>query len=383
MLMSYRRILDLDLPPGQSAFLWGARQTGKSTYLRARFPDSVYIDLLDFDVALRLSARPTRLDEKLQSMSAAGSKPVIIDEIQKVPGLLDEVHRLIESRRLSFVLCGSSARKIRRAGVNLLGGRAWRFELFPLIWPEIPDFDLLRAMNDGLLPGVHGRPHARRSLAAYVRDYLGHEIVNEALTRNTAAFMRFFEALRYCHGELLNYASIARDCGVSAKTVRTYFEILRDTLVGYLIYPFHRRTGRQSISAAPKFYLFDVGVAGHVCGRRLVEAAGAEFGRAFEHFVLLELVAARSYQEKDFAIEFWRTKTGLEVDFVLNRGEVAIEVKSRVRTRDLRPLRAFRQEFGPGRAIIVTADGDRRVIDGIEVTPYQDFLRELHAGEIP
>ena len=194
---------------------------------------------------------------------------------------------------------------------------------------------------------------SRRSLAAYVRDYLAHEIIGEALTRDTAAFMRFFEALRFSHGELLDYSSIARDCAVSAKTVRTYFEILQDTLVGYLIYPFHRRAGRQSISASPKFHLFDVGIAGQVCGRRLTDAAGAEFGRAFEHFILLEIIAARSYREKEFPIQFWRTKTGLEVDFVLNRGEVAVEVKSRVRRGD-----------------------------DIDLIPWQDFLPELHDGEI-
>lgn len=380
--MSYRRTLEIDLPPGQSAFLWGARQTGKSTYLRERFRSSVYVDLLDSDVMLRLSARPSRLGEELRSAPQALARPVIVDEIQKVPGLLDEVHRLIESRRMSFVLCGSSARKIRRAGVNLLGGRAWRFEMFPLTWPEVPDFDLLRAMNDGLLPGIHGKPHAHRSLSAYVRDYLTQEVINEALTRNTAAFVRFFEALRYCHGELLNYSAIASDCGVSAKTVRTYFEILQDTLVGYLIYPFHRRAGRQSISAAPRFYLFDLGVAGHVCGRRLTAPGGAEFGRAFEHFILLEIIAARSYQEKDFPIQFWRTKTGLEVDFVLGRGEVALEVKSRVRPGDLRPMRAFVEEFKPRKAIIVSAASDTRRVNDIDIMSYPGFLRRLHAGEI-
>ena len=380
--MSYQRILEIDLSPGRSAFLWGARQTGKSTYLRARFPDSEYVDLLDFDVMLPLSARPSRLGERLETVPEVHTNPVIIDEIQKVPGLLDEVHRLIESRRLSFILCGSSARKIRRAGVNLLGGRAWRFEMFPLTWAEVPDCDLLRAMNHGLLPGIHGKPHARRSLAAYVRDYLAHEIVGEALTRNTAAFIRFFEALRFCHGELINYANIARDCGVSAGTVRTYFEILQDTMLGYLIYPFHRREGRQSISAAPKFYLFDVGIAGQVCGRRLVDTAGPEFGRAFEHFILLEIVAARSYQEKEFPIQFWRTKTGLEVDFVLNRGEVAVEVKGRVRRGDLRPARAFQEEFRPRRTIVVTAERDRRRVDGVDVMPWEDFLGDLHDGRI-
>ena len=177
---------------------------------------------------MSLSARPSRLGEQLQTLPESRPKPVIIDEIQKVPGLLDEVHRLIESRRLSFIMCGSSARKIRRAGVNLLGGRAWRFELFPLTWPEIPDFDLLRAMNDGLLPGIYGKPYARRSLAAYVRDYLAHEIVGEALTRNTAAFMRFVEALRFVTASCSTTrpspaiaASAPRRCGHTSRSCRT------------------------------------------------------------------------------------------------------------------------------------------------------------------
>lgn len=380
--MSFRRLLTIDLPPGRSAFLWGARQTGKSTFLRERFPDSVYVDLLDADTVLRLGARPTRLGEELQSAPEAVAQPVVIDEVQKAPGLLDEVHRLMETRGLSFVLCGSSARKLRRAGVNLLGGRAWRFEMFPLTWAEIPDFDLLQALTRGLLPGVYSEPRFRRSLAAYVRDYLTQEIINEGLTRNHAAFTRFFEALRFCHGELLNYAAIARDCGVEAKTVRAYFEILQDTLVGYLIYPFHRRTGRQSISAAPKFYLFDVGVAGQVCGRTLTAAGGAEFGRAFEHFLLLEIIAARSYREMEYPIEFWRTKSGLEVDFVLDRGAVAVEAKARVRSGDLRPIRAFVEEFAPRRAVVVTAEADRRRVDGIDIMRYDEFLGMLHAGEI-
>ena len=381
--MSFARTLAMDLPAGQSAFLWGARQTGKSTFLRERFPSGLHIDLLDFDTRLALSARPSRLGEQLEAAAPEVlAHPVVIDEIQKAPGLLDEVHRLIESRRLSFVLCGSSARKLKRAGVNLLGGRAWRFEMFPLTWREIPDFDLLRALNRGLLPGVYTRLQYRRSLAAYVRDYLTQEVFNEALTRNAAAFTRFFEALRFCHGELLNYASIARDCGVDAKTVRTYFEILQDTLVGYLIRPFHRRPGRQSISAAPRFYLFDVGVAGHVCRRVLTDAAGTEFGRAFEHFLLLEIIAARGYREQSWPVEFWRTKSGLEVDFVLNGGEVAVEAKARVRGGDLRPMTAFVEEFAPRRAIVVTAENDRRRVGSIDVMPYTEFLELLHSGTL-
>ena len=381
--MSFVRKLVLDLPPGQSAFLWGARQTGKSTLLRERFPDSVHIDLLDSDEMLALSARPARLGETLAREAPEKlSRPIVIDEIQKVPGLLDEVHRLIETRGLSFILCGSSARKLRRAGVNLLGGRAWRFELFPLSWSEMPNFNLMQALNRGLLPGVYTQAQYKRSLAAYVRDYLTEEIFNEAAARNADAFVRFFDALRFCHGELLNYTAISRDCAVNAKTAKAYFDILQDTLVGYRIFPFHRARGRQSISATPKFYLFDAGVAGHVCRRSLNEASGADFGRAFEHFILLELIAARSYREQDHAIEFWRTKSGLEVDFVLNGGEVAIETKTRVRQGDLRAMRAFVDEFSPRSAYMVSAEQDRRRVDGIDILPYGDFLRMLHDGEV-
>lgn len=381
--MSFVRTLDLELPPGQSAFLWGARQTGKSTLLRERFPHVPYFDLLDFDTRFKFATRPSRLAEELASVRREPlQSPVIIDEIQKVPALLDEVHRLIESLRLSFVLCGSSARKLKQAGTNLLGGRAWRFELFPLTSAEIPDFDLLQAMNRGLLPAIYTARQYRRSLTAYVRDYLSQEVFNEALTRNSEAFGRFFEALRFCHGEMLNYTAIARDCGVSAKTVRTYFEILCDTHVGYLVYPLHRQGGRQSISEAPKFYLFDLGIASHICKRNLVDAHGSEFGKAFEQFLLLELISARSYQEKDHPIQFWRTKSGLEVDFVLAGGEIAIEAKARVRSGDLRPMRAFIEEFTPKRAILVSAESDSRIVEGIEIMPFTLFLEQLHAGEI-
>ena len=381
--MSYTRTVSVDLPPRQSAFLWGARQTGKSTLLRTRFPDSVTYDLLDSDPMLRFTAMPSRLGTELGSHSPETlAKPVIIDEIQKVPALLDEVHRLIESQGLAFILCGSSARKLKRANTNLLGGRAWRFELFPLTWAEVPDFDLLQALNRGMLPGIYPQRQYHRSLAAYVRDYLTQEVFNEALTRNAATFTRFFDALAFCHGELLNYAAIARDCAIDAKTVRTYFEILVDTLVGHLIYPFHRPGGRQSISASPKFYLFDLGAAAQVCRRTIADAAGSEFGRAFEHFILLELIAARSYQGKDHRIEFWRTKSGLEVDFVLDRGAVAVEAKGRIRLSDLRPLRAFQDEFSPRRSIVVTAEQHRQVVDGIEIMPYPVFLELLHGGKI-
>ena len=383
----YERLPSIDLPAGQSAFLWGPRKTGKSTLLRLCFPTAARFDLLDTRLMLELTRAPWRLREQARALDdAARAQPIVIDEVQKVPALLDEVHGLIESDGLRFVLCGSSARKLKRGQANLLGGRAWRFALHPLAWPEVPDFDLLRAMNHGLVPAHYGAANHRRALAGYVDDYLKEEVFNEGLTRNVAAFARFFDALAFSHGELLNFASIGRDCGVDSKTVREYFQILVDTLLGVFVEPFARRRSRAIIGRAPKFYLFDVGVAGHLAGRRLVRAAGPEFGRALEHFVLMELLAYRSYRELDFPIRFWRTKSGLECDFVLGRdGTVAVEVKGtdNVRPRDLKGLTAYMDEHRPRLAIVVSNEpAPRRTAAGIWLLPWREFLERLWDDQI-
>ena len=385
--MLYKRTLSLDLPQGQSAFLWGPRKTGKSTLLRQRFPDAARFDLLDTRLLLDLTRSPWVLAERL---SALGEKklanPVIIDEVQKVPAILDEVHRLIEDKGVGFVLCGSSARKLKRSHSNMLGGRAWRFSLHPLTYREIPDFDLLQALNRGLIPQHYDTNRYRRALAGYVDDYLKEEVFDEGLVRNTPAFSRFFDALSFSHGELLNFSNIARDCGVDSKTVREYFQILVDTLVGTLLEPFSRRRSREVITRAPKFYLFDVGVAGHLMGRRVERPTGPEFGRAIEHLVLMEVLAYRSYRELDLPLRFWRTKSGLECDFVLGRdGEVAIEVKAsaRLRPSDLRSIRVYVEEHHPQRAIVVCNERDaRRTSDGIWILPWERFLEQLWSGAI-
>ena len=306
--------------------------------------------------------------------------------MQKVPAILDEVHRLIEEDGLSFVLCGSSARKLRRGGANLLGGRAWRYSLHPLTRPEVPEFDLLRALNRGLIPAHYDSSGPRRTLAGYVDDYLKEEVFEEGLTRNAPAFARFFEALSFSHGELVNYSNVARDCGVTSKTVKEYFRILVDTLLGVLVEPFGRRRSRAVITKAPKFYLFDVGVAGHVTGRRIERAAGPEFGRALEHFILMEIMAYRAYRQRDFPVRFWRTKSGLECDFVLGRdGGVAIEVKGsgRVGRRELRGVRAFVDEHGPRHAMVVCNESaPRRTEDGILILPWERFLGRLWGGGV-
>ena len=385
--MLYQRQLAIDLPAGQSAFLWGPRKTGKSTLLRQRFPNAPRFDLLDTRLMLELTRAPWRLRERVQALDAAvRTEPIVLDEVQKVPALLDEVHGLIESEGLRFVLCGSSARKLKRGRANLLGGRAWRYALHPLAWPEIPDFDLLKALNHGLVPAHYLAVNHRRALAGYVDDYLKEEVFDEGLTRNVAAFARFFDALAFSHGELLNFSSIARDCGVDSKTVREYFQILVDTLLGVFVEPFARRRSRAVITQAPKFYLFDVGVAGHLAQRRIERAAGPEFGRALEHFVLMELLAYRSYRELDFPIRFWRTKSGLECDFVLGSdGAVGIEVKGtdNVQSRDLKGLSAYVQEHRPGMAIVVCNEpAPRRTAAGMWLLPWGDFLARLWDGRI-
>lgn len=313
------RILNIRLPARQSAFLWGPRKIGKSTYLKKNFPDSIVFDFLQTDTYFKVSKNPAILREWILSSNKSSLKhPIIIDEVQKIPQILDEIHWLIENKGLRFILCGSSARKLRRGNVNLLGGRAWRYEMFPLVSTEIKDFNLLRALNHGLIPlhYLQDSEAARMSLHAYVYDYLKDEVFAEGLTRNVSSFSRFFDALSYTHGELTNYADIARDCGVDSKTVKEYYQILIDTLMAIKVEPFKRRQSRQVITKAPKYYLFDVGLAGYLTKRYLIEESGRDFGRALEHFILMEIVAYMSYNRLDYNINFWRTKSGLEVDFI-------------------------------------------------------------------
>lgn len=380
-----KRMLNIDLPPQQSAFLWGARKTGKSTYLKERFPQSLVVDFLNTDLVLEFSRRPALLREQLLAKEASALKfPIILDEVQKVPHILDEVHWLIENKGLQFILCGSSARKLKRGQANLLGGRAWRYEMFPLVSAELENLNLLRALNHGMIPDHYLQEQYQKSLKAYTTDYLKEEVFAEGLTRNIPAFSRFFEAMAYSHGELTNYSNIARECGVDSKTVKEYYQILIDTLLGSMIEPFKKRPGRQIISSTPKFYLFDTGVAGALTGRNLAQERGEWFGKALEHFILIEIRAHRSLRELDYPIRFWRTKSGLEVDFILGNGEVAIEVKGtdRVDRHDLRPLLAFRDEYAPRETLVVCNERVERIYEGIRILPWRNFLQNLWGGKI-
>lgn len=387
-MVTFPRRLNLDLPNRQSAFLWGPRKTGKSTFLNQRYPESLVYDFLKTDLMLDFSRRPSLLREQLLAQSdSLLAHPIILDEVQRVPLVLDEVHWLIENKGLRFILCGSSARKLKRGRANLLGGRAWRYEMFPLVTDELNDIgeiDLLTILNRGLIPDHYAGSHYRRSLNAYLQDYLKEEVFAEGLTRDVPAFSRFFEAMGYAHGELTNYSNIARECGVSSKTVKEYYQILVDTLLGSMVPPFKSRQSRQVITRSSKFYLFDVGVGGMLEKRHLSEARGPVFGKAFEHFVFCELKAHASYSGLNYEIRFWRTKSGMEVDFVLGDGEVAIEVKgtSRVDAKSLRSLRGFVKEYEPRKAFVVCNEPVERVVGSVRIVPWRAFLQKLWAGEV-
>ena len=387
----FNRILDLQLVDHKSAFLWGARQTGKSTYLAAHFPQAITYDLLKTDLHLRLLKNPQFLREEMLALPEAVRRqcPVIIDEIQKIPALLDEVHWLIENANAQFILCGSSARKLKKVGTNLLGGRALRYHFYPLAYPEIPDFDLLKALNNGLIPSHYLSSQVNLLLEAYIADYLNFEIKEEGLVRHLPDFARFLDSLSFSHGEMTNYLNIARDCGVSAKTVENYYQILVDTLLGYFLPPYHRKVKRDIISKTPKFYLFDVGVANYLTKRSVTELRGVAAGAAFEHYIFMELVAYNGLKKRRLDFSYWRTKTGLEVDFIINQAEIAIEVKINhtVHLQDIKGLLAFCEEHQPKKAIVVSLDAAPRILKineqtSIHILPWNIFLQQLWNDEI-
>ena len=312
-----------------------------------------------------------------------GNLPVVIDEVQKIPALLDEVQWLIVNKRIQFILCGSSARKLKRGGGNLLGGRALRFELFPLVYPEIPDFELSRALNNGLLPRHYPAENATNLLRAYVGEYLKEEIAAEALTRNIPAFSRFLDAAAFSNGEVVSYQNIASECGVSGPTVRQYFQILEDTLLARFVPSFQKRPKRRVVQS-PRFYFFDIGLANFLLKRGEIVPSGEAFGKAFEHFIYQELAAHSHYSGLHYPIAYWRTSSQFEVDFILGDRQVAIEVKGteQVVAHHLKGLKAFREEYKVQQAIVVSQDPKPRIMDGISILPWEDFLKRLWGGNI-
>lgn len=378
----YQRIQTLANRAQNSCFLWGPRQTGKSTLLKELFPQAPYYDLLRGEEFERLNRTPGLLREELLALRQQPTV-VIIDEVQKIPQLLDEIHWLIVNTTIHFILCGSSARTLKRHGANLLGGRALRYELYPLVSQEIPQFDLVRAINHGLLPRHYLSDQPQCLLQAYVGDYLQQEIAQEALTRRVQTFAHFLDVAALSNGEQLNYQNIARECGISGPTVKEYFQILYDTLIAYELPAYQKRPKRRLLHTS-KFYFFDVGIVNFLLKRNQIVPGSELFGRAFEHIIFQELKAHSHYSGQEYPLSYWRTTSGFEVDFILGDHEVAIEVKGvpQVQSHHLKGLRAFQTDYKPRRAYVVSLDQRPRRIGDIDILPAQVFLERLWSGSL-
>ncbi len=373
-----KRLLELKLPKNRSAFLWGPRKVGKSYWIREHFPQATLIDLLKNDEFAEYASRPSLLRERYQNHKGL----LVIDEVQKVPALLDEVHWLIENKQIQFLLTGSSARKLKRGQANLLGGRAWRREMRPLSFIETKNFDLEKVMISGLLPPHFTSENPLEDLRSYVADYLKEEIAAEAMTQQIPSFSDFLRVAALTNSELLNYANVARESGVSTKVVRQYFQILEDTLLGFRVAPWMKAKNRRMIETE-KFYYFDVGVSNFLA-RRQPQSQTPEFGKSFEHFILMELKAYQAYQNPELPLYFWRTSTGQEVDFILGEMDLAIEIKSsaRVHEVDSKELEVLEEESKVRKKIIVCLEKQPRLLaNKIEVLPWKIFLEKLWGGE--
>jgi len=361
----------------KSFFLFGPRGTGKTTLIRHTLSEATVIDLLDTRVYRDYLKNPSLISEQQL-------KPiVVIDEVQKLPELLNEVHRLIESEKKTFLLTGSSARKIKRGSANLLAGRAWWAELFPLTFREIPQFDLMRYVNRGGLPVIYQSEEYLEDLRAYTALYLKQEIIDEALIRKLAQFSEFLELMALSNGEEISYQSLAGDCGVSPNSIKSYIEILEDTLIAFQLRAFTNTTKRKAISRS-KLYFFDIGVTNSLANRGEILPDSELFGKAFEHFILLETRAFISYSRKRCRMRYWRSTSRFEVDLILDN-KWAIEIKSTKSVHDshLKGLRALREEGVVENFAVVSRDRhERKISDGIVVFPWDVFLDKLWSGEI-
>ncbi len=368
----------LQLPTG-SCFLFGPRGTGKTTLLHERLPDALFVNLLRPEVQREMAARPERLRELV--VGNPDRRDVVVDEVQRVPELLHVVHDLIESAAAArFILTGSSARKLRRGGVDLLAGRAALRTLHPFMAAELPQFDIGRSLELGLVPLIVGGDDPAETLGAYAALYLQQEVQAEGLVRNVGSFARFLEAVSFSHASVLNVSNVARESAISRKTVEGFLEILEDLLLAFRIPVFTARA-RRATAAHPKFYLFDVGVFRSLRPRGPLDRAEEIAGAALEGLVAQHLRAWAAYSTDDFELAYWRTRSGVEVDFVVygEHGFWAIEVKNaaRVRPEDVRPLQAFRQDYPEAQPVLLYRGANRVNVGGVLCQPVDDFLRRL------
>jgi predicted AAA+ superfamily ATPase len=372
-------LLTIQLPSKRSAFLWGPRKTGKTYWISKHYRESPLIDLLKTDTFADYASHPALLRERFSKHQGL----VVIDEIQMVPDLLNEVHWMIENTNASFLMTGSSARKLRRGHANLLAGRAWRYTMAPLSYIETEGFELEEIFVSGLLPPHFLSVDPLQDLRAYVADYLKEEIAAEAVTQNIPAFSQFLRVAALTSGELLNYTNIGRETGVSAKVVRNYFQILEDTLLGFRVEPW-RKVKKRRLIETEKFYLFDVGLTNYLA-RRSPKSGTPEFGHSLENYILMELKAYQAYRNPELDIRYWRTSTGFEVDFILGNMQVAVETKgsAKVHSAHMRGLKALLEEHQLQKAIIVALEKQPRMLENkVEVWPWQYFLEMLWNGEV-
>jgi predicted AAA+ superfamily ATPase len=380
----FQRSLVLPKENTETFFLWGPRQTGKTTLLRQAYSDAFWIDLLKADEYRRYLTRPERMREEIAALK---HRPfVVIDEVQKVPQILDEVHWLHENHGLQFALCGSSPRSLKRGGANLLGGRAVRYELRGLSARELgAAFDLERMLNNGYLPRVYESAQPKRLLNGYVADYLKEEIAAEGLVRNLPVFSEFLDIASLSDTHPVNYSNIARECAVSSQTVKGYFDILEDTLMANWL-PSYRRRPKRRVIRSSKLYFADVGVVNFLARRGRMEPGSELFGNAFENWCFHEISAYNAYRERFAKISYWRLASGIEVDFVIDDMAVAIEVKSsrNIMTHHLKGLRqlAIDHPKVERRIVVCREERRRQTTDGIEIVPYDVFVHDLWNGDV-
>ncbi len=382
-----KRIYPHIFPKGQTIILLGPRKTGKTTFLKKDFPNSLFIDLLNSEIASKYSSHPERLRQELMLLKKEQQDlPIIIDEVQLIPELLNEIHWLIENAGLHFILCGSSTRKLRTAGVNLLGGRAWTYHFFPFVYPELEPYNLEYVLERGTIPTHYLSSFYKEHLKAYVHDYLTLEIQQEGHVRNLPAFRHFLEVAAFSSGELINYANIAREAGVTEKTIKAYFDILEDSLIGTRLPPYKKIQKRELIFKTNKFYFFDVGLVNALKRTTPFLQAQENKGHILESYIFQELNAYRCFKGNEMSLNFWRTTTGLEVDFILNQ-QIAIEVKLSQSIHDshLKGLVAFAEENPATELIVVCCEQTSRLITHkghqIKIFTVQDFLDRLWNSE--
>lgn len=372
------RILKLPLHGKSSIFLLGSLGTGKTSWIKKHMPDALYFDLLDFSLYSSLSADPSRLENLIPKNY---DNWIILDEVQRVPQLLNEVHRLIEGRKLRFLLTGSSARSLRAKGVNLLAGRALRYHMHPLVVQEIgPSFDFMHALQFGLLPTAVTHADPKKYLESYVQTYLREEVLQEGLTRNIGSFTRFLEIASFSQGNILNFSEIGRELGINRLLVANYFEILEDLLLSIRIAPFSTRAKRKMVTHQ-KFYFFDAGVFKIVRPMGPLDSPQEIDGAALETLFLQSLRAINDYFELGYTIYFWRTSTGTEVDFVVYgpRGLHAFEIKrsAKVNTKALKGLREFGHDYPEAKLHLLFLGKHKEYYENIEAIPFEQALADL------